>query len=118
MRIGRALIVFVNSIACYEAISHLTIYTLLCKWIFEPSEIITMYVVYRDNISWIIMYIYIAINPFQADKTLACSWRFEHAKQITIHVVPIYIFLEFSRFSEANASTLVEYLEEMFPRYL
>ena len=49
------------------------------------------------------------IHPF----ILLCDWRFEHAKHNTMHVVLKKHFSRFSSNSEANASELLENLEEM-----
>ena len=43
-------------------------------------------------------------------------WRFETAQYITMHVYRGNNSSRFSRNSEANASELLENLEEMFPR--
>ena len=43
--------------------------------------------------------------------------KIEPAKDITMHVVPTKLISRCSSNSEANASELLEHLEEVFPRY-
>ena len=68
----------------------------------------------NDGIDDIIISTYI---PLAADNMATCGWRFEHAKHIANHVLPRNLSLRFSDNSKANASELLENLEEMFPRY-
>ena len=58
----------------------------------------------------------IILNPFAPGNTPVCGWIFETTDNITIEY-RWKISSRFSSNSEADASELLENLEEMFPQY-
>ena len=59
-------------------------------------------------------FLYIHVNPFMADNTIVCVRRLEYVEHITMHVVQKKHFFKIFRNVEANASGLLENIEEMF----